>query len=65
MNVQQTTVETVEEKGLKCLEHLLRKSENRWPRAIFEMKPPGRRMRGRPRLSWGGNLRKTMKHRNQ
>lgn len=64
MHAEDTIINRVERRGLKWFGHLLRMDEQRWPRKIFQWRPPGRGKRGRPRLSWYENMRKAMEHHN-
>lgn len=64
VGVQQTVVERVENKILKWYGHVLRMTEEQWPRSVMNWSPAGRRRRGRPELKWRTELRKVMRHKN-
>ncbi|KAJ4428218.1 hypothetical protein ANN_24234 [Periplaneta americana] len=45
---------------LKWFGHLMRMSEDRWPKQIYQWKPPGRRGRGRPKRTWDNEVMEVM-----
>ena len=64
MSAKETVVERVEKRSLKWFGHMLRMDDERWPKRIFNWKPPGRNRRGRPRKSWNEAIRQAMRERN-
>lgn len=63
MQAHDTAVDRLERRSLKWFGHLLRMDDQRWPKKLLKWKPPGRKKRGRPRLSWNDTIRKAMEHR--
>ena len=53
MDAEETVLERIERKGLQWFGHLMRMDEGRWPKQIYEWKPPGRRRRGKPKKKHG------------
>ena len=63
MNANETVIDRIERKSLKWYGHMLRMPDHRWPRKVYEWKPPGRHKRGRPRRSWTDQINELMEHR--
>ncbi|KAJ4426331.1 hypothetical protein ANN_27145 [Periplaneta americana] len=49
MDAEETVLNRIENKSLKRFGHLMRMGEDRWPKQIYQWKPPGRRGKGRPK----------------
>lgn len=64
INVQQTIVDRVHQRGLKWFGRVLQMEEHRWLNRIEQCTPPGKRKSGRPRRSWNEGIRKAMEERN-
>ena len=47
-------------KQLKWYGHVLRMEEGRLPKKVMKWSPPGRRKRGRPKLTWAEEIRGLM-----
>ena len=54
LDVQNSIIDVTKKKQLKCYGHVMRMTEDRFPRKLLEWVPPGRRrrrIRGRPRTT--------------
>lgn len=51
-------VDEIEEKQLNWYGHLVRMRNERIPKKMLEMRPDGKRARGRPRIQWEENIRR-------
>jgi hypothetical protein len=51
MNAEESIIYRIKNKGLSWFGHVLRMEEERWPKQLYQWKPPGKRKRGRPRKS--------------
>jgi len=54
MNVTRSLFDDIKIKQLKWYGHVQRMEEGRLPIEVMKWRPPGRRKRGRPKLTWGG-----------
>jgi hypothetical protein len=61
MQAEETVSDRIEARKLRWLGHVMRMPEERWPAIIHSWIPPGRRARGRPRLSWRDGITEAMK----
>ena len=50
-------LEDIKTKQLKWYGHVQRMEEGRLPKKVMKRSPPGRRKRGRPKLSWAEEIR--------
>ena len=55
-NVTRSLLEHIKTKELKCYGHVQRMEEGRLPK-VMKRSPPGRRKRGRPKLTWAEEIR--------
>lgn len=62
MSATETVTHRIEKRSLKWFGHLLRMEDGRWPKRLFNWKPPGKNKRGRPRKSWKEGVRATMRN---
>ena len=60
MNVTKSLLEDVKTKQLKWYGHVQRMEEGRLPKKVKKWSPPGRRKRGRPKLTWVERIRGLM-----
>ena len=60
MNVTRSLLDDINTKQLKWYEHVQRMEEGRLPKQAMKWNPPGRRKRGRPKLSWAEGIRGLM-----
>jgi hypothetical protein len=51
MNVTRTILDDINTKQLKWYGHVQRMEEGRFPKQVMKWNPPGRRKRGRPKLT--------------
>jgi hypothetical protein len=51
MNAEESIIDRIKNKGLSWFGHVLRMEEERWPKQLYQWKPPGKRKRGRPKKS--------------
>ena len=58
---QRELTEILRERRLRWFGHVVRMGEERIPKRVLNWIPPGRRKRGRPRLSWRGTLEGDLK----
>jgi hypothetical protein len=49
MNAEESIIDRIKNKGLDWFGHVLRMEEERWPKQLYQWKPPGKRKRGRPK----------------
>jgi hypothetical protein len=52
MNAEESIIGRIKNKGLSWFGHVLRMEEERWPKQLYQWKPPRKRKRGRPSKSW-------------
>ena len=57
MNVTRSLLDDINTKQLKGYGHVQRMEEGRLPKQAVKWNPPGRRKRGRPKLSWAEVIR--------
>ena len=60
MNVTRSLLEDIKTKQLKWYGHVQRMEEGRLPKKVMEWSPPGRRKRGKPKLTWAEEIRGLM-----
>jgi hypothetical protein len=60
MNVTRSLLDDIETKQLQWYGHVQRMEERRLPKEFTKSLPPGRRNRGRPKLSWAEGIRGLM-----
>ena len=60
MNVTRSLLEDIKTKHLKWYGHVQRMEEGRLPKKVMKWSPPGRRKRGRPKLTWAEGIRGLM-----
>ena len=60
MNVTRSLLEDIKTKQLKWYGHVQRMEEGRLPKKFMKWSPPGRRKRGRPKLTWAEEIRGLM-----
>ena len=60
MNVRRSLLDDINTKQLKWYGHIQRMEEGRLPKQAMKWNPPGRRKRGRPKLSWAEGIRGLM-----
>jgi hypothetical protein len=60
MNVARSLLEDINTKQLKWYGHVQRMEEGRLPKQVMRWNPPGRRKRGRPKLTWMEGIRGQM-----
>jgi hypothetical protein len=52
MNAEERIIDRIKNKGLNWFGHVLRMDEERWPKQLYQWKPPEKRKRRRPKKSW-------------
>ena len=52
MNVTRSLLEDIKTEQLHWYGHVQRTEEGRLPKEVTKWRPPGRRKRGRPKLTW-------------
>ena len=57
MNITRSRLEDIKIKQLKWYGHIQRIEEGRLPKEVMKQSPPGRRKRGRPKLTWAEEIR--------
>ena len=57
MNVTKSLLEDIKTKQLKWYGHVQRMEGGRLPKKVMKWSPPGRRKRGRPKLTWTEGIR--------
>ena len=60
MNVARSLLDDIKTKQLQCYGHVQRMTEGRLPKEVTKWSPPGRRKRGRPKLTWAEGIRRLM-----
>jgi hypothetical protein len=60
MNVTRSLLDDINTKQLKWYGNVQRMEEGRLPKQPMNWNPPGRRKRGRPKLSWAEGIRGLM-----
>ena len=60
MNVTRSLLEDIKTKQLEWCGHVQRMEEGRLPKKVMKWSPPGRRKRGRPKLTWAEEIRGRM-----
>jgi hypothetical protein len=63
MNAEESIIDRIKNKGLSWFGHVLRMGEERWPKQLYQWKPPGKRKRGRPKKSWREEMMTVMQSR--
>ena len=56
MNVTRYLLEDIKTKQLKWYGHVQRMGDGRLPKKVTKWSPPGRRKRGRPKLTWAEGI---------
>jgi len=56
MNVTRSILEDIKTKQLRWCGRVQRMEEGRLPKEVMKWRPPGRRKRGRPKLSWAEGI---------
>jgi len=56
MNVVSSVLDDIKTKQLQWYGHVQRMEEGRSPKEVMKWSPPGRRKRGRPKLSWAEGI---------
>ena len=57
MNVTRSLLDNIKSKQLQWYGHVQRMEEGRVAEGVMKWSPPGRRKRGRPKLTWEGGFR--------
>ena len=57
MNVTRPLLDDIKTKQLQWYGHVQRMEEGRLPKEVMKWSPPGRRKRGRPKLTWAEGIR--------
>jgi hypothetical protein len=60
MNVTRSLVDDIKTKQLQWYGHVQRMEEGRLRKEVMKWRPPGRRKRGRPKLTWVERIRGLM-----
>ena len=60
MNVTRSLLDDIKKKQLQCYGHVQRMEEGRLPKEVMKGRPPGRRKRGRPKLTLAEGIRGLM-----
>jgi len=60
MNVERSLLDDINTKQLQRHGHVQRIEEGRLPKEVMKWSPPGRRKRGRPKLTWAEGIRGLM-----
>ena len=61
LGMEETIVDKVMHKHLQWYGHVVRMKQNRWPQIVMNMKPTGKRSRGRQRIRWLDNINTDLK----
>ena len=61
MNVTRSFLDDIKTKQLQWYGHVQRMEEGRLPIEVMKWRPPGRRKRGRPKLTWAEGIRGLMR----
>ena len=56
MNITRSLLEDIKTKQLKWYGHVQRMEEGRLPKKVMKWSPPGRRKRGRPKITWAEGI---------
>ena len=59
-NVARSVLDDIKTKQLERYGHVQRMEEGRLPTEVMKWRPPGRRKRGRPKLTWADGIRGLM-----
>ena len=59
-NVARSLLDDIKTKQFQWYGHVQRKEEGRLPKEVMKWGPPGRRKRGRPKLTWEEGIRGLM-----
>ena len=65
MNVTRSLLEDIKTKQLEWYGHVQRMEEGRLPKKVMKWSPPGRRKRGRPKLTWAEEIRGLMEEKEE
>ena len=57
MIVTRSLLDDIKTKQLQWYGHVQRMEEGRLPKEVMKWRPPGRRKRGRPKLTWAEGIR--------
>ena len=60
MNLVRSLLDDIKTKQLQWYGHVQRMEEGRLPKEVMKWSPPGRRKRGRPKLTWAEGIRGLM-----
>jgi len=60
MNIARSLLDDIKTKQLQWYGHVQRMEEGRLPKEVVKWSPPGRRKRGRPKLTWVEGIRGLM-----
>jgi hypothetical protein len=60
MKVTRTLFNDIKTKQRRWYGHVQRMEEDRFPKEVIKWRPPGRRKRGRPKLTWAERIRGLM-----
>ena len=60
MNVVRSLLDDIKTRQLQWYGHVRRIEEGRIPKEVMKWSPPGRRKRGRPKLTWAEGIRGLM-----
>ena len=60
MYIGKSLLEDIKTKQLQRYGHVQRMEEGRLPKEVMKWRPPGRRKRGRPKLTWAEGIRGLM-----
>ena len=61
MNVTRSLLDDIKTKQFQWCGHVQRMKEGRLTKEIMKWRPPGRRKRGRPKLTWAEGIRGLMR----
>jgi hypothetical protein len=56
MKVTRSLLDDIKTKQIQWYGHFQRMEEGRLPKEVMKCRPPGRRKRGRPKLSWAEGI---------
>jgi hypothetical protein len=60
INVTRFLLDDIKTKQVQWYGHVQRMEERRLPEEVMKLRPPGRRKRGRPKLTWAEGIRGLM-----
>jgi len=60
MNVTRSLLDDIKTKQLQCYGHVQRMEEGRLTKEVMKWLPPGRRKRGRPKVTWAEGIKGLM-----